>query len=293
MKIILKIIPIIAIAIFSFGTLIIPSTPVKAARDCAGLTGRAYENCMSGGGYDSSAGDTNPDESSSTPTATGSSSLVDSTCNYILGLTSWNCGVDIHDEDSLKTGIWTIVANVATDITVIAAYLVLGYVIYGGYLYSFSAGDPGKVTTGKKTLIHAFTGLAIVMLANVIMNAIRFALLGAGGVLGACNIQTGAGTCVDPTTLVTGAINWFIAIAGLVSVIFIIYGGITYITSSGDPGKAKKAKDMILYSLIGLAIVALATIITAFVSNIIKDASTTSLLNETNISKEVYEIKNS
>ena len=81
--------------------------------------------------------------------STSSNSYVDSTCNYILGLTSWNCGVDIHDEKSLKTGIWTIVTNVAIDITVVAAYLVLGYVIYGGYLYMFSDGDTSKVASGR------------------------------------------------------------------------------------------------------------------------------------------------
>lgn len=206
-----------------------------------------------------------------------------------LGLTSWDCGVNISDENSLKTGIWQIVANIATDITVIAAYLVLGYVIYGGYLYSFSGGDPGKVATGKKTLVQAFIGLAIVMSANLIMGTIRI-LLVQNGNLANCDAVTGSG-CIDPSTLVEQLIGWFISIAGIVSAIFLVYGGITYMTSSGDPGKTKKAKDMIMYSLIGLAIVALATVITAFVSNTIRNANQTSLLNDNYISKEVHETK--
>lgn len=216
-------------------------------------------------------------------------SYVDSTCNNVLGFTSWNCGVEISNQDTLKTGIWQIAANVATDIAVAAAYLVLGYVIYGGYLYTFSGGDPGKVTTGKKTLAQAFIGLAIVMSANLILSTIRFALLGANGKFN-CDLETGA-NCADANNVVTSVINWFIAIAGLVSVIFVVYGGISYITSAGEPGKLKKAKDMIFYSLIGLAIVALATVITAFVSNIIREADESALLNETIISKEIYETK--
>lgn len=209
-------------------------------------------------------------------------------CPNFLGLTSWDCGVpDINSEESLKNGIWTIVANIATDITVIAAYLVLGYVIYGGYLYSFSGGDPGKVATGKKTLVQAFIGLAIVMSANLIMGTIRIVLVGGSGNIGDC----ATGECVDPGTLVEQLIGWFISIAGIVSAIFLVYGGITYMTSSGDPGKTKKAKDMIMYSLIGLAIVALATVITAFVSNAIRNANQTSLLNDNYISKEVHETK--
>lgn len=196
-----------------------------------------------------------------------------------LGFTTWDCGIEsITDEESLKNGAWTIAANIAIDITVAAAYLVLGYTMYGGHLYTFSSGDPGKVATGKKTLYQAFLGLAIVLLAYVIMNSIRFALLGASGNLGNCmtiNESTGAvqGSCIDASKVIAGAITWVTAIAGIISAIFVIYGGISYATSAGDPGKLQKAKSMITYALIGLAIVALAQIITAFVTGIINNAT--------------------
>ena len=187
----------------------------------------------------------------------------------VLGFVSWDSNVNISDEESLKAGIWTIAANVATDIAVAATYLVLGYVIYGGYLYTFSGGEAGKVENGRKTLARAFLGLAIVLLASLIMNTIRFALLGSQGRLTNCATTS----CVDPTSMVTSVINWFTGIAGAVSLIFIVYGGILYITSSGDTGKLEKAKKMITYSLIGLIIVALSVVITAFVTNIIKGGS--------------------
>ena len=187
----------------------------------------------------------------------------------ILGLVPWDSGVNISDEESLKSGIWQIVANVANDITIIAAYLVLGYVIYGGYLYTFSSGDPTKAASGKKTLVHAFIGLAIVMSANLIMSTIRLALLGNNAL--SCNPTTGAG-CINPNDMITSTIQWFIAMAGIVSAIFVVYGGISYTTSGGDPNKLQKAKQMIIYALIGLAIVGLAEFITAFVSGIIRNA---------------------
>lgn len=212
----------------------------------------------------------------------------------ILGLVSWDCGVNISDETTLKTGIWTIVTNVLTDVTIIAAYLVIGYVIYGGYLYIFSGGDTGKVATGKKTLARAFIGLAIVMSANVIMNAIRIALIGSQN-LNDCTITS---FCVDTNQMVVNLIQWVIGIAGAVAAIFVVFGGVSYITSSGDSGKVQKAKSMILYALIGLAIVALAEVITAFVSNMIREANTEAgnsaylieNINETTLKKEVHEI---
>lgn len=206
---------------------------------------------------------------------------TDSACNF-LGFTSWDCGIEpnIDSEEKLKTSIWQIAANVATDITVAAAYLVIGYVIYGGYQYTFSGGDPSKVATGKKTLTQAFIGLAIVMSAYAIVSTIRFAILGGNGKLNNCmNIPdspdgsiTGS-NCTTGATVVTGAIHWFIAVAGIVSAIFVVYGGISYVTSSGDPSKLEKAKKTITYALIGLAIVALAEVITAFVSNMIREAN--------------------
>ncbi len=53
---------------------------------------------------------------------------------------------------------------------------------------------------------------------------------------------------------VINILNAIIAILGLVAVVFVIVGGVQYMTSTGDPGKVKKAKDTILYALIGLAV---------------------------------------
>lgn len=69
----------------------------------------------------------------------------------------------------------------------------------------------------------------------------------------------------DLTTSVTGILNAVIAILGLVCVVVIIIGGINYMTSAGDSGKVKKAKDTILYGLIGLIICVLAFAIVNFV----------------------------
>lgn len=68
-------------------------------------------------------------------------------------------------------------------------------------------------------------------------------------------------------------INAVIGILGLVCVIIIIIGGVNYMTSSGDAGRVKKAKDTILYGIIGLIICVLAFAIVNFViSNILSNA---------------------
>lgn len=49
-----------------------------------------------------------------------------------------------------------------------------------------------------------------------------------------------------------------IGLAGIVAVIFIIIGGIYYMTSAGDASKVEKGKKTIIYAAIGLIICALA-----------------------------------
>jgi hypothetical protein len=57
---------------------------------------------------------------------------------------------------------------------------------------------------------------------------------------------------------ITTILSQVIAVLGLVCVVVMIIGGVTYMTSSGDAGKVKKGKDTILYGLIGLVICVLA-----------------------------------
>ncbi|MBR2803183.1 hypothetical protein IKE19_01205 [Candidatus Saccharibacteria bacterium] len=76
----------------------------------------------------------------------------------------------------------------------------------------------------------------------------------------------------DLVTIITGIINAIIAVLGIVAVVVIILGGVSYMTSSGDAAKVKKAKDTILYGVIGLVVCVLAFAIVNFVIlNIIKN----------------------
>lgn len=74
------------------------------------------------------------------------------------------------------------------------------------------------------------------------------------------------GESVDPVngggdnlvTSITDILTAVIGILGIVCVVVMIVGGVSYMISSGDAGKVKKAKDTILYGLIGLVICVLA-----------------------------------
>lgn len=75
-------------------------------------------------------------------------------------------------------------------------------------------------------------------------------------------VGDGGDTLVDNVTTILNAV---IGVLGLVCVVVMIIGGVNYMTSSGDTGKVKKAKDTILYGLIGLIVCVLAFALVNFV----------------------------
>lgn len=89
----------------------------------------------------------------------------------------------------------------------------------------------------------------------------------------ACGCSTGeAGTLPN---VVVAILTRIIQVSSIVAVIFIVIGGINYMTSNGDSGKIQKAKNTILYAAIGLAICILSFAIINFaVNNIISGNST-------------------
>ena len=71
----------------------------------------------------------------------------------------------------------------------------------------------------------------------------------------------------------TNVLMWVYAMSGIIAVAVIVYGGVKYVMSQGDPGKTKQAGQIIAYALIGLVVVLLAGAITVFASNVIGEGA--------------------
>lgn len=70
----------------------------------------------------------------------------------------------------------------------------------------------------------------------------------------------------DVWLIVAAVIDVLLRIAALVAVVMIIYGGFEFITSQGDPEKAKNARGTIINSLIGLVIAVSAATLVSFIA---------------------------
>ena len=73
-----------------------------------------------------------------------------------------------------------------------------------------------------------------------------------------CNIKSftflKAGESGDIPLVLLAVVDDLLRIAGLVAVGFVIYAGIQYITSQGEPDKTAKAQSAIINALVGLAV---------------------------------------
>lgn len=64
-------------------------------------------------------------------------------------------------------------------------------------------------------------------------------------------------------------VNWVLVIAGVVAVVYLIYGGLLYITAGGDAEKATKGRTAVVNAIIGVVIILLSFIIVTWVGNIV------------------------
>jgi hypothetical protein len=84
-----------------------------------------------------------------------------------------------------------------------------------------------------------------------------------------CASDPTAAICKDqgasPAKLIATIVNVLLFVVGAIAVIMIIVGGIMYATSAGDSGQVTKAKNTILYAVVGLVVAFLAFAIVNFV----------------------------
>jgi Type IV secretion system pilin len=67
------------------------------------------------------------------------------------------------------------------------------------------------------------------------------------------------------SSLAKMALNIFAWVIGVAAVFAIIYAGLQFMIANGDASKIAKAKNTILYAIVGLVIVALSQVIVRFV----------------------------
>lgn len=75
---------------------------------------------------------------------------------------------------------------------------------------------------------------------------------------------------VELTQILENIIVWILGFVGVLGILYLVYGGIRYVTSAGNDSDAEDAKNIITYAIIGLFVVASAYAIVKTVVGLIK-----------------------
>jgi len=178
---------------------------------------------------------------------------------WYRGLTNDACGIKSpNDVGGISNFIWIIVLNGIEMALVLTAYIALFFILYGGFLLITAAGNPSTIQNGQKSILNAVIGLIIAMASIAITNFVF-------GIFGSATTNQNGIVQMSGEELLHNILNIVYFAAGTAAVVVIIIAGIFYITSAGDAGKVTRAKNTILYSIVGLIVVLVAFVITNFV----------------------------
>jgi len=171
----------------------------------------------------------------------------------ILTFPAWYSNVS-SDCKSVKitklSDFWVIALNGVEILLQVVAYAAVGFLIWGGFKYMKSRGEPAAISQAKAAILNAIIGLGIGLSSVAIVNQISRGI--AGGSMEKDSVPVVNASAAQLTAVMN---NIVFPIAGAVAVVFIIIGGYQYVTSNGEPAKTKQARETLIYSIVGLVFV--------------------------------------
>ena len=104
----------------------------------------------------------------------------------MIGLSPWYNGLATRECGDCRIGtigtvngdtniagfVWVIVLNLVFDAALMSSMVATGFIIWGGYKYIMSEGEPGKVMEGKRIITGAVIGLILTISASVISDTL-------------------------------------------------------------------------------------------------------------------------
>lgn len=155
-----------------------------------------------------------------------------------------------------------LVSGVTSKISDIGILIAVAVIAYGGIKFMTAGGDPGKVTTARKLFTYGVIGVAVVISASTLVDAVlQF--------LGAEDKAAQPGQYDRLYNQFVNMVKYFYSIVFMLSMAFLAWAGLQYLTAKGDDQQITKAKKNTLYGIIGLGIILGVWIIILLVSNII------------------------
>jgi hypothetical protein len=181
---------------------------------------------------------------------------VAATCDTtFLGIPQWCRGMDTDKLPPINDIIWKIVLNVLEMGLWAAGYISAAFILYGGISYILTQGVVEGAIKARTMILNAIIGLVISMISASVVGFVVTKVLPGGDPT----------KLTDAKTVWEGLLSIVYMVSGAFAVIIIILAGFSYTTANGDPSKIAKAKNAIMYAVIGLVVVLIAFLVTQFV----------------------------
>lgn len=187
---------------------------------------------------------------------------VDNCKDSIMFIPTWyrgladkenNCEIKMPNgkDNDIKKFITILIINIGEIISKLIIMASVLFIIYGGFQFIFSAGEEQKIIGAKTTISNAVVGLFISLISTTIVSTL-FGFFG------------------DQKSLRNGSfLPFFIGNlfkwGSIIAVAMIVYSGFSYILAKGDSGKLNKAKQSLLYSILGMIVIAFSWSIVKFI----------------------------
>lgn len=69
--------------------------------------------------------------------------------------------------------------------------------------------------------------------------------------------------------IIVAIVKWLAGLAGALAILALVWGGIMYIVSLGDDSRVNKAKSIIMWAIVGIAVVILSYVMLNIVSKLL------------------------
>jgi hypothetical protein len=152
--------------------------------------------------------------------------------------------------------------NILSTLQTIIVVLSIIFIVLGGIFYITSAGNEKRMTAAKGAIFASMIGLAIGIAAPSFLKEIYTIMGGTGGITPPEGLTL--------TQIALNFLNFLLSIVGILALIMLIIGGITFLTSAGDEDRYKTGKKIVTYAVIGIAISLAALVIVKQIASLLK-----------------------
>ena len=155
-----------------------------------------------------------------------------------------------------SSGIFiAVIQSILNVITSYVGIIAAAVIIIAGFYLILGLGNDTSKDTARKIVLYTAIGIVLILLANVIVAFFQ-------------GLPTGTDTSGIYGSILT-ILTTFLSFVGIIAVVVIVIAGIMLLISGGDEGRKDTAKKIIMYAIIGLIIIALASTIVRFVASLV------------------------